>query len=57
MLNILNYLTRKTLLVNLVVALLLLMGYYTLHNLNREAFPDVNFDMVNISTVYAGASP
>ncbi len=55
--KIISYLMNQKLLINLVVALILISGLYTLHNLNREAFSDVNFDMVTIKTLYPGASP
>jgi multidrug efflux pump subunit AcrB len=55
--RIIAYLMEQKLLVNLVVALLIAAGVVTLMNLNREAFPDANFDMVSITTLYPGGSP
>ncbi len=37
--------------------LVILAGLASLLNMNREAFPPVNFAAVNISTIYPGASP
>lgn len=48
---------RKKLLVNLVVIMILSAGLVTIMNLNREAIPEVNFDMVTITTIYPGAAP
>ncbi len=55
--RIISYLMEQKLLVNLVVALLMAAGIITLMNLNREAFPDANFDMVSVTTTYPGGSP
>ena len=54
--KIINYLIDQKLLVNVVVFLLLLIGLVSMSSLNRETIPDVNLDMVTISTVYPGAS-
>ncbi len=57
MITIIKYLIDRKLLVNLMVFLLIISGLISLLRLNREAFPDVNFDMVSITTIYPGASP
>ncbi|MBN2078305.1 MAG: efflux RND transporter permease subunit [Spirochaetes bacterium] len=57
MITIIKYLIDRKLLVNLLVFLLISAGLVSLARLNREAFPDVNFDMVSITTIYPGASP
>lgn len=45
--------------VNLISVFILIAGFYTLfiYQIRREAFPDVSFDMVVISTAYPGAPP
>ena len=48
---------RKKLLVNLVVIMIMSAGMVTIMSLNREAIPEVNFDMVTVTTIYPGASP
>ncbi len=57
MIKIIKYLMDQKLLVNLLVVLLIIAGMVSLGSINREAFPDVNFDMVSITTIYPGASP
>jgi len=55
--KIFGSLMNQKLLINLVVALIILAGFTTLKKINREAFPEVNFDMVTITTIYPGGSP
>ncbi len=44
-------------LVNMLSGMLLLGGIYAGMNIQREAFPSVNFDLVVIGAAYPGASP
>ena len=50
---------KHSLLVNLISVFILIAGFYTLYiyKIRREAFPEVSFDRVVISTVYPGAPP
>jgi len=48
---------KQRLLVNLLVLLMIVIGFMSISNLNREAYPEVNFDMIAITTVYPGGSP
>jgi multidrug efflux pump subunit AcrB len=48
---------NQKLLINLVVLLIMLAGFAVLQRINREAFPEVNFDMVTVTTIYPGGSP
>lgn len=48
---------HQKLLIGLLIMLILLGGYTTARRMNREAFPEVNFDMVSIRTIYPGGSP
>ncbi|MFC1670654.1 efflux RND transporter permease subunit [Spirochaetota bacterium] len=57
MIKVIKYLMNQKLLVNLVIILIMVAGYITVTNLNRESFPEVNFDMVTIQTIYPGGSP
>ncbi len=52
-----SYLLKQKLLVGLVVVLIALLGVVSALSINREAYPEVNFDMVQIVTVYPGGSP
>ncbi|BDA79023.1 multidrug transporter AcrB [Leptospira kobayashii] len=52
-----QYFLSKSLFVNLLTALILLVGGFTAATMNREAFPNINFDIVSVYTIYLGASP
>ncbi|MCX7677800.1 MAG: efflux RND transporter permease subunit [Spirochaetes bacterium] len=55
--RIVEFLMNQKLFIGLVLLLILLSGYVVAKKMNREAFPEVNFDMVSIRTVYPGGSP
>ncbi|MEM7180975.1 MAG: efflux RND transporter permease subunit [Spirochaetota bacterium] len=55
--GIIEYFLDKGIFINLLTALLLLIGGFKAASMNREAFPNINFDIVTITTVYPGASP
>jgi len=55
--KIISYLLDQKLLVNLIVVIIILTGFFAFSGINRELIPDANFDMVTIVTVYPGASP
>ncbi len=55
--NIIAFFVHRGVLVNLVSLMLLGGGIYAAFNIQREAFPSVNFDVVVISTSYPGAAP
>ena len=46
---------KNSLLVNLLSVFLLVVGFISMLQLQREAFPNVDFDVVNITTIYPGA--
>ncbi|MBD3263988.1 MAG: AcrB/AcrD/AcrF family protein, partial [Candidatus Omnitrophica bacterium] len=50
---------KHSLLINLISVFVILAGLYTLYvyKIRREAFPEVSFDMVVVTTVYPGAPP
>ncbi len=52
-----EYFLSKSLFVNLLTFLILLVGGFTAANMNREAFPNINFDIVSVTSIYLGASP
>jgi multidrug efflux pump subunit AcrB len=52
-----EYFLSKSLFVNLLTFLILLVGGFTAANMNREAFPNINFDIVTVTTIYIGAAP
>jgi len=55
--KLMDFLVERALVVNLISIFLLVMGTYAIYSINREAFPNVNLDQVQINTVYPGASP
>jgi len=55
--KLISFLVGRPLIVNLVSIFVVLMGLYSAFNINREAFPNVNLDRVQVNTVYPGATP
>ena len=55
--KIIHFLINQKLFINLLVVLILRSGYFMATSTNREAYPEVNFDMVSIKTIYPGGSP
>ncbi|MDZ4727109.1 MAG: efflux RND transporter permease subunit [Leptospira sp.] len=55
--SIVEYFLSKSLFVNLLTFLILLVGGFTAATMNREAFPNINFDIVSVTAIYVGASP
>ena len=55
--KLVRFLLRQKLLINLLVVLIILAGLVLAMRINREAYPEVNFDMVSIKTTYPGGSP
>ena len=56
--TIIRFLVERGLVVNLVSIFLFLLGLATsIMFINREAFPNVNLDIIQINTTYPGASP
>lgn len=54
---IIRFLVDRDLIVNLVSIFLLLLGAYAILSINREAFPNINLDRVQVNAAYPGASP
>jgi multidrug efflux pump subunit AcrB len=55
--KIAEFSVKHSLFVNLVSALLIIAGLISAVQLRREAFPEVSFDTVMVSTAYRGGSP
>ena len=55
--KVIEYFLSKSLLLNLLTALIILVGGFKAFTMNREAFPNINFDIVTVTTIYPGASP
>ncbi len=55
--RLIEELLARPLVVNLVTLIIISLGIISFTSMNREAFPSVNFDFVQITTIYPGASP
>ncbi|MBM9498948.1 efflux RND transporter permease subunit [Leptospira sp. 201903071] len=55
--SLVEYFLSKSIFVNLLTFLIILIGGFTAVRMNREAFPNINFDIVSVVTVFPGASP
>ena len=55
--SLISYLVDRGLVINLVSVFLLAIGLYAMFSINREAFPNVNLDIIQIDSHYPGASP
>ncbi|PIQ89887.1 MAG: MFS transporter [Candidatus Omnitrophica bacterium CG11_big_fil_rev_8_21_14_0_20_42_13] len=55
--NIAEFSVKHSLFVNLLSVFLVLAGLVSLLQLRREAFPEVSFDKVTVTTIYKGATP
>ena len=51
------FFVKRGVLVNLMSLMLMFGGIYAGTNMQREAFPSVNFDVIVVSAVYPGAAP
>jgi multidrug efflux pump subunit AcrB len=54
--SVIKYFLDKSIFLNLLTALILIIGVFKAITLNREAFPNINFDIVTVTTIYPGAS-
>ncbi|MFH1878682.1 MAG: efflux RND transporter permease subunit [Candidatus Omnitrophota bacterium] len=48
---------NQSLFVNLISIIIVIMGVIVVLGLNREVFPNVDFDLVSVSTYYQGSTP
>ncbi|MDX8377292.1 MAG: efflux RND transporter permease subunit [Mariprofundales bacterium] len=55
--GIISFFVERGLMVNLLSLMLLAGGIFAAMNIQREAFPSVNFDLIIINAFYQGASP
>lgn len=54
--KIAEFSVKNSLFINLVSVLIFIIGVISMYTLNREAFPNIEFDKVSVQTVYPGAS-
>ncbi|MDQ6970709.1 MAG: efflux RND transporter permease subunit [Mariprofundus sp.] len=55
--NIIAFFVKRGVMVNLISLFLLAAGIYAATQMQREAFPSVNFDIIVVSGAYPGAAP
>ena len=48
---------NQSLFINLVSVIIIIIGLIVGLGINKEIFPNVSFDVVSVSTTYAGATP
>ena len=51
-----KFLLKRPLVVNLLTLVILLLGILVLTSVNRATYPDVNFELMMVTTEYPGAS-
>ena len=54
---LIEYFLHRNIFVNLLTVILIGVGTFIALTMNREAFPNINFDLVVVTTIYRGASP
>ena len=54
--KLISYFIENKIVVNTIIAVLIILGLYSLKNIPREGMPSVNLNQVTINTVYPGAS-
>lgn len=54
--KIIEFFVSRNVFVNLLTVITLVVGGYYIINLNREAFPNIDFDIVTVSTILPGAA-
>ncbi len=57
MIAIIEFFLRRSIFGNILTVILIGWGIYVGLTINREAFPNIDFDIVLVTTVFPGASP
>ena len=55
--GVISWFARNGVAANLLVAFIVLAGLYSMKNLKREIFPEVDSDMISVTVSYLGAAP
>lgn len=55
--NPLDWMARNSVAANLLMLVFLIGGYFALLNVKQEVFPTLNFNSINVTIAYPGASP
>ena len=53
---LIDYFARQGIFSNIVTVFVFVLGISSLFTINREAFPNIKFDLITVSTLYPGAS-
>lgn len=54
---IIRFFVERDLLINMLSVAIVLLGLYAVWDINREAFPNVQMDQIQVSVTYPGATP
>ena len=54
--GLIQYFLHRSLFVNLLSIIMLVVGGWIIMNMNREAFPNIDYDLVSVTTIWPGAS-
>ncbi|MCR9205843.1 MAG: efflux RND transporter permease subunit, partial [Halobacteriovoraceae bacterium] len=54
--KIIEFFLERSLLVNLITVMIFLIGGIALYGLQKETFPQVEFDVILVRTAYPGSS-
>mgnify|MGYP003683007845 CR=1 FL=1 len=54
--KIIDYFVDNSIIVNLLTVLIVLMGMISIFSLNKETFPNVDFNFITVRTIYQGAA-
>lgn len=54
--KIIEFFISRGIFINLLSAIFLIVGGYYMTSMNREAFPNIDFDIVTVTTIFPGAS-
>ena len=54
---LIQYFVRQGIFANIITIFLITVGLYSLFTIRKEVFPNVNYDIVTVNTIFPGASP
>ena len=54
--TVIEFFLKRPLIVNLISIMIIIVGSFSVWNLQKEIFPQVEFEVILINTIYPGAS-
>lgn len=54
--KVIDYFVDNTVIVNLITILIIVLGGFSIYSLNKEVFPNVDFNFITIRATYTGAA-